>query len=129
MRPPKIWFLGAGSGAADLLTVRAARAIAQADVVVWGESMMDKELITEHARPDAELVSWPPATMAESSRSLILTTPSAKEPLREFAQHGATMAVFMAGARGEDLQRELQAGGYRRRRAVSSCTASRATAR
>lgn len=180
MKQPKIWFLGAGPGAADLLTVRAARALAEADVVVWGASLMADELISEHARPDAELVPWPPAQMADihatydraqaeglvvarllwgdpaiygtlreevrearsrgldyevvpgvsafsaaaaalgieltrapmSSRSLILTTPSAKEPVRDFAGHGATMAIFMAGKRGEDLQRELLAGGY-----------------
>lgn len=180
MKQPKIWFLGAGPGAADLLTVRAARALGEADVVVWGASLMSDELVAEHARPDAELVPWPPAKMADihatydraqaeglvvarllwgdpaiygtlreevrqarsrglayeivpgvsaysaaaavlgieltrapmSSRSLILTTPSAKEPVRDFARHAATMAIFMAGKRGEDLQRELLAGGY-----------------
>ncbi len=63
--PGKLWFLGAGPGAADLLTVRAARALAAADVVVWGASLMTDELVAEHAHPDAELVSWPPAEMAD----------------------------------------------------------------
>jgi precorrin-4/cobalt-precorrin-4 C11-methyltransferase len=180
VKQPKIWFLGAGPGAADLLTVRAARALAEADVVVWGTSLMADELVSEHARADAELVPWPPAQMADihatydraqseglvvarllwgdpaiygtlreevqearsrgldyevvpgvsaysaaaaalgieltrapmSSRSLVLTTPSAKEPVSAWATHGATMAIFMAGNRGEDLQRELLAGGY-----------------
>jgi precorrin-4/cobalt-precorrin-4 C11-methyltransferase len=180
VKQPKIWFLGAGPGAADLLTVRAARALAEADVVVWGRSLMADELVSEHARADAELVPWPPAQMADihatydraqseglvvarllwgdpaiygtlreevqearsrgldyevvpgvsaysaaaaalgieltrapmSSRSLVLTTPSAKEPVSAWATHGATMAIFMAGNRGEDLQRELLAGGY-----------------
>ena len=180
MKQPKIWFLGAGPGAADLLTVRAARALAEADIVVWGTSLMADELVSEHARADAELVPWPPAQMADipatydraqseglvvarllwgdpaiygtlreevhearsrgldyevvpgvsaysaaaavlgieltrapmSSRSLVLTTPSAKEPVSAWASHGATMAIFMAGNRGEDLQRELLAGGY-----------------
>jgi len=180
VKQPKIWFLGAGPGAADLLTVRAARALAGADVVVWGTSLMSDELVAEHANPDAELVPWPPAQKADihatydrakdeglvvarllwgdpaiygtmreevceaqsrgldyeivpgvsaysaaaaalgieltrapmSSRSLILTTPSAKEPVSAFARHGATMAIFMAGKRGEDLQRELLTGGY-----------------
>ena len=141
---------------------------------------MADELVSEHARADAELVPWPPAKMADihatydraqseglvvarllwgdpaiygtlreevqearsrgldyevvpgvsaysaaaaalgieltrapmSSRSLVLTTPSAKEPVSAWATHGATMAIFMAGNRGEDLQRELLAGGY-----------------
>jgi precorrin-4/cobalt-precorrin-4 C11-methyltransferase len=178
--PGKLWLLGAGPGAADLLTVRSARALAAADVVVWGRALMSDELVAEHARPDAELLSWPPATMddihavydraqreqlvvarllwgdpaiyatlrdevraarargldfevvpgvsafcaaaaalgieltraPEASPSLILTAPSAHEPLRDFARHGATIAIFMAGRRGEELQEELLLGGY-----------------
>ena len=64
-----------------------------------------------------------------SSRSLVLTTPSAKEPVSAWATHGATMAIFMAGNRGEDLQRELLAGGYPPDTGCAVCTASRATAR
>lgn len=175
-----MWFLGAGPGAADLLTVRAARAVAAADVVVWGRALMADALVEEHARPDAERVPWPPAAMADiravydrardedlvvarllwgdpaiygtlrdevaearargldvevvpgvsaysaaaaileieltrapvAGPSLVLTVPSAPEPLHELAAHGATIAIFMAGARGEDLQRELLLGGY-----------------
>lgn len=61
----KLWFLGAGPGAADLLTVRAARALAAADVVVWGKALMTDGVVEEHARADAELVFWPPAEMAD----------------------------------------------------------------
>jgi len=61
----KLWFLGAGPGASDLLTVRAARALAQADIVVWGKSLMNDGVIEEHARADAERVPWPPAEMAD----------------------------------------------------------------
>lgn len=176
----KLWFLGAGPGAADLLTVRAARALADADVVVWGRALMADALVDEHARPDADRVPWPPASMSDihavydrardedlvvarllwgdpaiygslrdelrearargldaevvpgvsaysaaaaalgieltrapvAGPSLVLTAASAPEPLHELAAHGATIAVFMAGARGEDLQRELLLGGY-----------------
>lgn len=65
MSAGKVWFLGAGPGAADLLTVRAARALGAADVVVWGKSLMTDELVAEHAHPDAELVPWPPAKMED----------------------------------------------------------------
>lgn len=61
----KIWFLGAGPGAADLLTVRAARAVAAADIVVWGKNLMTDGVVSEHARADAELVPWPPAEMED----------------------------------------------------------------
>jgi precorrin-4/cobalt-precorrin-4 C11-methyltransferase len=61
----KVWFIGAGPGAPDLLTVRGARAIAEADVVIWGANLVMEEAVTENARADAELIPWPPATMAE----------------------------------------------------------------
>jgi precorrin-4/cobalt-precorrin-4 C11-methyltransferase len=50
-----VWFVGAGPGAADLLTLRAARVIAAADVVIWAASLVQPEVL-DHARPDAELV-------------------------------------------------------------------------
>ncbi|WFE65569.1 precorrin-4 C(11)-methyltransferase [Micromonospora sp. WMMD714] len=51
----KVWFVGAGPGAADLLTLRAARVIAAADVVVWAASLVHADVLA-HARPDAEIV-------------------------------------------------------------------------
>jgi precorrin-4/cobalt-precorrin-4 C11-methyltransferase len=52
----KVWFVGAGPGAADLLTFRGARAIAEADVVVWARSLVMEEVLG-HARADAEIVA------------------------------------------------------------------------
>jgi precorrin-4/cobalt-precorrin-4 C11-methyltransferase len=49
-------FIGAGPGAADLITLRGARRIAEADVVIWAASLVMEECVTEHARADAELV-------------------------------------------------------------------------
>ncbi len=51
----KVTFVGAGPGAADLLTFRAARAIAEADIVIWAASLVSAEVL-QHARPDAEIV-------------------------------------------------------------------------
>jgi precorrin-4 methylase len=56
----RVYFIGGGPGAADLLTLRGVRAIAVADVVVWGQSLVSEELVTEHARTTAELAPWPP---------------------------------------------------------------------
>ena len=51
----KVTFIGAGPGAADLITLRGARAIAEADVLIWASSLV-QEAVLEHARPDAEIV-------------------------------------------------------------------------
>ncbi|WP_433335217.1 precorrin-4 C(11)-methyltransferase [Spirillospora sp. CA-294931] len=50
-----VLFVGAGPGAADLLTFRAAKAIADADVVIWAASLVHPDVL-EHARDDAEIV-------------------------------------------------------------------------
>jgi precorrin-4/cobalt-precorrin-4 C11-methyltransferase len=51
----KVWFVGAGPGAADLLTLRAVRAIEAADIVVWAASLVHEDVL-QHARSDAEVV-------------------------------------------------------------------------
>jgi precorrin-4/cobalt-precorrin-4 C11-methyltransferase len=51
----KVWFIGAGPGAPDLLTIRGARLIGEADVVIWARSLVN-ESVLKHARPDAEIV-------------------------------------------------------------------------
>lgn len=51
----KVTIVGAGPGAADLLTFRAARAISEADVVIWAASLVQKEVLG-HARGDAEIL-------------------------------------------------------------------------
>lgn len=61
----KAWFLGGGPGAPDLLSVRAARILADADVVIWGTALLMEATVKDHARADAELVPWPPATMPD----------------------------------------------------------------
>lgn len=52
----RISFIGAGPGAADLITLRGANRIAEADVVVWSASLVTPECVRDHARSDAELV-------------------------------------------------------------------------
>jgi len=51
----KVWFIGAGPGSPDLLTIRGARLIGGADVVVWARSLVH-EGVLEYASPEAEIV-------------------------------------------------------------------------
>ena len=50
-----VHFVGAGPGAADLLTVRATRLLGAADVVLFPGSYLDPEVLS-HVSPDATLV-------------------------------------------------------------------------
>jgi len=50
-----VWFVGAGPGAPDLLTVRAARLLATAPVVLYAGSLVPPEVLAG-GRPDARLV-------------------------------------------------------------------------
>lgn len=49
-----ITFVGAGPGAADLITVRGAQRLAEADIVIWAASLVPEALL-EHCRPDVVL--------------------------------------------------------------------------
>ena len=51
----EVQFVGAGPGAADLLTVRATRLLGAADVVLYPGTYLDPDIL-EHCSPDAELV-------------------------------------------------------------------------
>ena len=51
----KVWFIGAGPGAPDLLTIRGATLIGEADIIVWARSLVH-EGVLEHAHPEAEIV-------------------------------------------------------------------------
>ncbi|HEX5367290.1 MAG TPA: precorrin-4 C(11)-methyltransferase [Acidimicrobiales bacterium] len=178
-----ISFVGAGPGAADLLTLRAVDRLGAADVVVWASSLVPESVLA-HARPEAEVhdsagmtfedvtgvyaahpgaavvrlhsgdlslysalqeqVDWCLAhdrdfeivpgvgSLAAASAAVAreLTVPGvaqsvvatrlpgrtaasvpAGEAVSAFARHGATMAVYLSGARPDQLGDELRAGG------------------
>ena len=49
-----VHFVGAGSGAADLITVRGAGLLAEADVIIWAGSLVNPELLN-YAKPGCEI--------------------------------------------------------------------------
>jgi len=51
----RVTFVGAGPGAADLITVRGARALATADYVVWAASLVHEDVLM-HASPAAQII-------------------------------------------------------------------------
>lgn len=87
----KVFLVGGGPGAADLVTVRGARAIGLSDVVIWGRPLITEDLVREHARPEAEVIAWPPATMADIEAAY---DRAAAGGLKVARLHGGDPAVY-----------------------------------
>lgn len=64
-----VYFIGAGPGDAELITVKGARLLAAADVVVFAGSLVDRELVNTYA-PDA--VVWDSAGMNLEETTMVL---------------------------------------------------------
>ena len=178
-----VHFVGAGSGAVDLITVRGARLLGEADVIIYAGSLVNPELL-KYAKADcaihdsakltleqviaiireaeaagkttvrlhtgdssiygavreqfdeleklgieydvcpgvsafcgAAAALRAEYTLPDVSQSVIITraagrTPVPERSLRSFAQHQATMVLFLTTSLADDAQRELIAGGY-----------------
>ena len=179
-----VHFVGAGSGAVDLITVRGARLLGEADVIIYAGSLVNPELLN-YAREGCEIHDSAKLTleqvieiirMAEAegkttvrlhtgdssiygavreqfdrlealgidydvcpgvsafcgaaatlkaeytlpdvSQSVIITRAAGRTPvpdresLRSFAQHRATMVLFLTTSLAEEAQKQLIEGGY-----------------
>ena len=51
-----VYFVGAGSGAADLITVRGMHMLQQADVIIYAGSLVNPELL-QYAKTDCEIIT------------------------------------------------------------------------
>lgn len=61
----KVYFIGAGPGDPELITVKGARLLREADVVVFAGSLVDRELVRTYA-PDAEVLDSAGMTLEET---------------------------------------------------------------
>ncbi len=59
-----VHFVGAGSGAADLITVRGAGLLAEADTVIWAGSLVNPELLS-YCKKDCEIFDSARLTLEE----------------------------------------------------------------
>lgn len=59
-----VYFVGAGSGAADLITVRGMRLLQQADVIIYAGSLVNPELL-QYAKGDCEVHNSAKLTLEE----------------------------------------------------------------
>ena len=179
-----VHFVGAGSGAVDLITVRGARLLKEADVIIYAGSLVNPELLS-YAKAGCEIhdsskmtleqvidvIKTAEAagkttvrlhtgdssiygavreqfdeldrlgidydvcpgvsafcgaaaalraeyTLPDVSQSVIITRAAGRTPvpdresIRSFAQHRATMVLFLTTSLADDAQRELIEGGY-----------------
>ena len=179
-----VHFVGAGSGAVDLITVRGARLLGEADVIIYAGSLVNPELL-KYAKADCAihdsakltleqviaLIREAEAagkttvrlhtgdssiygavreqfdeleklgieydvcpgvsafcgaaaalraeyTLPDVSQSVIITRAAGrtpvpeKESIRSFAQHRATMVLFLTTSLADDAQKQLIEGGY-----------------
>jgi precorrin-4/cobalt-precorrin-4 C11-methyltransferase len=54
--PGTVYFVGAGPGAPDLITVRGRDLLAQADLILYADSLVDAALPLAYARPEARII-------------------------------------------------------------------------
>ncbi len=100
----KVVFVGAGPGAADLLTLRAVAAIGAADMLIWASSLVSEEVL-QHARPDAR-----------DRRFRSSPTRNGRRALRRGCANGCTIARIHSGdpalwgAMQEQLDRAVSLG-------------------
>ena len=59
-----VYFVGAGTGAVDLITVRGMRLLGQADVIIYAGSLVNPELLS-YAREDCEIHDRAKLTLEE----------------------------------------------------------------
>lgn len=94
-----VHFIGAGPGAADLLTLRARDLIASAELVLYAGSLVPKEVLA-HARTDARVVDSAPLTLDE----IITQMSSAHAEGKDIARvHSGDPSLY--GAIGEQMRR------------------------
>lgn len=96
--------MGAGPGAADLITLRGARRIVEADVVVWAASLVMAECVHEHARPGAELID---SSKIAHEDVLALYRRAADEGLRVARVHSGDPSLWGAVQEQYDAAVEL----------------------
>ncbi|MBO8168285.1 MAG: precorrin-4 C(11)-methyltransferase [Thermoanaerobacteraceae bacterium] len=60
----QVYFIGAGPGDPDLITVKAVKALQKADIIIYAGSLVNKEVL-QHGRPDAEIYNSAEMTLEE----------------------------------------------------------------
>ncbi|NER94612.1 MAG: precorrin-4 C(11)-methyltransferase [Symploca sp. SIO1B1] len=89
---PAVYILGAGPGDPDLLTVKAVKILQQADVIVFADSLVPKQIL-ENVRSDAEIVRTGNKTLEEIVPLMIERVRSQKSVVR---LHSGDLSLYSA---------------------------------
>jgi len=76
-----VHFIGAGPGDAELITVKGARLLGEADLVIYAGSLVDRELVRTYA-PHAEVHDSAGLTLAETTALLANVVAAGKRAVR-----------------------------------------------
>jgi precorrin-4/cobalt-precorrin-4 C11-methyltransferase len=79
--PPAVYIVGAGPGDPELLTVKAQKLLAQADVIVFADSLVPRQILAG-VRPEAEIVRTANKTLEEIVPLLIDRVQAGKSVIR-----------------------------------------------
>ncbi|MEU7136286.1 precorrin-4 C(11)-methyltransferase [Streptomyces sp. NPDC046261] len=99
-----VYFIGAGPGAADLITVRGARIMARAGVCLYAGSLVPRELLAE-CPPDARLVDTARLNLDEITDEFVRAHAAGQDVAR---LHSGDPSVYSAVA---EQMRRLDAAG------------------
>jgi precorrin-4/cobalt-precorrin-4 C11-methyltransferase len=89
---PAVYFIGAGPGDPELLTIKAHKIIASADVVIFADSLVPKQILQD-VRPDAELIRTGNKTLEEI---IPLTIARVKANLSVARIHSGDLTLYSA---------------------------------
>lgn len=99
----KVVFVGAGPGAADLVSVRGARVIESADVIIWASSLVHPDMVARH-KPGAELIDSASIPLEDLEP---LYTRARDEGLLVARVHTGDPSIYGATAEQRDLCRRI----------------------
>jgi precorrin-4/cobalt-precorrin-4 C11-methyltransferase len=117
----EVHFVGAGPGDAELITVKGARLLSEADVVVYAGSLVDRELVRRYA-PDARVFDSAGMNLEETTRTLAQAALAGEKAVR---LHTGDPSIY--GAIQEQMEELDRLGiGYRVVPGVTSAFAAAA---
>ncbi|MEC5164010.1 MULTISPECIES: precorrin-4 C(11)-methyltransferase [unclassified Janthinobacterium] len=95
----KVYFIGAGPGAADLITLRGARLLGSVDIVLYAGSLVPTDML-QHCRPDAELIDTAQLDLEQQQACYVRAQAAGKDVAR---LHSGDPAIY--GATAEQMRR------------------------